>query len=516
MGELWMASIDSNKLYKWITGPEGWSTAVTNSSAGSGATIGGIHGDGDALFYIETGAQKVWKYDGSTFTAISTGTITAQSQHIAGLGPYVYVLDWKTGQVWEIAKDGGGTTSIDEPLITSDLTTVTGGVFVAPPTLIVPGDNRLYTLNITTGDTYVREITPTTAAGPGYGAQIAHLNGFEAQAGWWFNGTLFVAGSNWQWSKDEVVLYIRPGESFGSIGRVRQGQETGIFAAAENNGAMLLHGFVTQHGDAASDSYASSHWEQTLWLVDAVSGGFCAFCSSDTYGVLDSEVVLGPVEFLGDWFFSHDYTGGTSVYKTHSSEIAEEGFFTTPLHDFDLADEKVLSSVRVILEDDMPTDWEIKVYYGLDVPKPTTLALTMDDGDGTVAEAAITSAASPITFNHLSIRVEFIWEGTGQPTTKPVLLQLEVRAQLAIVPKRWRLLLDCMDDHSAGQNSYKGAKKLEKIKASIAKKTVSLIDGYTDRSPKESDTYDAIIDNYRIVLSRPGEGVVYVELVEVL
>lgn len=510
MGGLWLVSVNDNKVYEWDDSNSVWLAADTNSGQTGGAAESAVHGDGNALYYLDrTDPVNAWSFDGTTWTQIDDAAkLNEDTRGFCGLGAYVYAQDWITGQVWEIDKGGVSTTSIDEPGLVS---LYTGTGLRTPPNLLVAGDNKVYSMIVTSGATVVREITPTNAAGPGFGAQIATFPGFEVDAGWWSNGTLFLVGDSDQHSAQKAVMYIRPGESFGSLGRVRPRQTNLQASGAEDNGNMLLSGFITRRGLASTEATV---WKSALWLVDAVSGGMCAYCVTSTAAYDDFP--LGPVYYRGDWFWGSAAATNKKTWKTSDdTDTTEKAFATSPIHDFDLADEKVLSSIRVVTEGDVPANWDIRVYYGLDTNNPDTLATTMTSADGNDKSVAITTAATPVVFNHLSIRIEIENDGAGG-ATGPKILQVEARAQLAETPKRWRLLLDCRDQQSAGVSSYNGAKKLEKLRTAIAKKTVALIDGYYSHDPKTSTTHDVIIDSYRIVLTKPGEGYAYIELVEVL
>lgn len=501
MSGLWFVDFASDNVREWDDVTEDWGAAINNGVGQTAGANRGVCGDGNALYYIESGTANVWKYDGA-FSTISAGTITTSVvTQVAQLGPYVYV--WRTADAdcWEIAKSGASTTKIHDP----------GGPDSGKHLgqHIVPGDNRLYAMHVTSGETTIYEITPTTAAGEGFAAEIKRFTSFEGESLWWQNGTLFVIGASDNERDEKTVLYFIPGQSWGTIGRIRQGHALGQSSSSPNGGKLLEHGFLTKDSAATSDTET---WDSTLHIVDAVSGGHAIQTSDATASYTGTPV--GPVEYRGNYFWGFE----DQAYILWTGFGYEKyAFATSPLHDFDLADEKVLSSIRVVTEGDVPADWEVKVYYGLDTATPDTLAVTQDSTDGSAKSVALSSAATPITFDHLSVKVVCEYTGVANPvTTRPVVLQVEVRAQLAKKPKRWRYLLNMQDDQSALGETLSGATKIERLEASIAKSVVTLKDGYKNRAADVYTETDVVIDTYRFILDKPGEGRAYVELVEVL
>ena len=190
----------------------------------------------------------------------------------------------------------------------------------------------------------------------------------------------------------------------------------------------------------------------------------------------------------------------------------------SPVWDFGLVDEKILSSIRVNCEA-VPTNWSIVVDYQLDESGSWTNA-------GTVAATAkggtftVTTDSTTKTFRQLRLRVSFVWLGTPgtNPTTTPILFGVEARAQVSQKLKTWTLMLELQDDEAQAQGqSFTGATKIDNIQAIAVSggAAISFKNGMTNRDVNSYDEYDVIVDSAQISLSRPGEGYAIVRLVEV-
>ncbi len=491
-GSLYLLDFDTNDSYKWDDINKKWAAAVSLS----GVTNGSVYrsaGDFDRIYWQETGTQNIWSWDGSGSPAtISTATVDASNTFLAALGAYVYGFSPNQGKTWEIQKSGG-TTLIDDH---SDEQGAN------KKSQITELDGRIYTMTSQTDRTMVREITPSSAAGTGFGNEIARMPGFEAESIWAHSGLLYLSG---QADGHAVIMYLIPGGTYGTLGKVRAYDKVGETAGLQGGAKMLEHFFVSNELSASENTVG-------LWEVDAVSGGF-ALLGFDEDGDAASADVRSLVVFNDQIFFSRQKNASTRrVNRAYSSGYSQNSEAISPWHDFDLADEKILASL-VLSTEALPADWTVAVSYAIDGSASFTAGISYTTTNGKGTKVAISTDSSTKKFRTLSIKISFTYTGGGVPSSAPVLLGVDVLAMIAKPTKVWRILLDLSDDKSGGGHS--GARKITNIQAAAATESViDFKDGYTKRDPGSFESNDVVIDSYSIVLSHPGEGVGAVVLKE--
>ena len=498
IGGLYLLDFDSNDSYLWDSGNDRWGAAVALTGVSGGAQYIDC-GDENNIYWLEGGSQNVWKWDGSGSPAtISTATVDSNDVWLEELGPYVYAFSPLEGRVWEIAKDGGGTTLIDD--FSDDPGT-------KQKTQLAAMNGKIYVLVGRETETSVREIVPTTAAGTGFGAEIARLPGFQGVSIWSHSGTIFLAGAMGT-SEDDVIMYLQPDGTYGTLGALRPGVDVGGLSGIQEGGQMLEHFVgINQLSDSVSDN--------AILEIDAVSGGMAILAINEDGDAADQSVRALAVHD-GQIFFSTIESASTRrVMRAYPGAYTKASYAISPWHDFDLAEEKILSSLVLSMEA-LPADWRVRVDYAIN-GSTTWTNLIDNNTENSVGQTTVASTDSAtVNFRTLAIRIRMDYTGGGIPTTCPVILGIDARAVVAQPVPVWRLLLDLSDDKSGGQG-HSGAQKISNIKtAANLKKVISFKDGYSDRTPGASTEYDVVIDQYNIGLSHPGEGVATVVLKEIV
>lgn len=307
---------------------------------------------------------------------------------------------------------------------------------------------------------------------------------------------------------DDAIMYVVPGGSYGTLGAIRVDKAIGQVGGTQAGAQMLEHHFVTDHVDTAIGLTDSSIFE-----VDAITGGY-AEIARDTEGSAKALDLYSVATFNGQIFASTEESAATRrVIRAYPEGYAKYAEAVSPWHDFDLADEKILSSLVLSCEA-LPADWTVAVDYAIDGSTSWTggISYTTDNGKGT--KTAISTDAATVRFRTLSIKIAFAWTGSGIPASGPVVLGVDVLAMVAKPTNVWRLILDLSDSHS-GKEGASGATKLANIKAAAATEgVVDFKDGYEDRKPNAFTSHDVVVDSHLISLSKPGEGVAMVVLKE--
>ncbi|MCI0526003.1 MAG: hypothetical protein L0Y56_00925, partial [Nitrospira sp.] len=200
--------------------------------------------------------------------------------------------------------------------------------------------------------------------------------------------------------------------------------------------------------------------------------------------------------------------------KAGPDKYTKSSFAISPWHDFDLADEKLFTSLTLSCEA-LPADWTVYVDYAKNGSTSWTNVITYTTDGGTGTRTNVSTDSSTIEFQTLSIRIRMVYDGAGIPTTYPVVLGIDVRAMVVQHVKTWTLLMSLSDDKS-GNQGHSGARKTTNIKTAGALGMVlDFKDGYVSHVPGVYTQHDVVIDSYSIVGSTPGEGVVQVVLKEI-
>ncbi|NIT78397.1 MAG: hypothetical protein GWN58_51200, partial [Anaerolineae bacterium] len=204
------------------------------------------------------------------------------------------------------------------------------------------------------------------------------------------------------------------------------------------------------------------------------------------------------------------------IGRADHSRYPHDSQAISPEHDFDLVSNKFLSSMVLACEP-LPADWTVYVDYQLDGDGTWTNAITYTTDNGTGTSVAITTDSSTVEFRRLQMRIRFDYTGAGIASSCPVVNGVEARAVVAEKVQVFQLLLDLSSDQSAGSQSKDGASKVDSFLTTAVKATsVDYRDGYTSPRAGEWDSYDVFVDDYAVILDRPGEGFAAVTLREVI
>lgn len=465
----------------------------------------------DNKFYLgEDGLTKIWTLTdaGGAASALVTATITAFDiyQDLALVGDYLYQIDWAGFEVFEIVKSTGAVTSID----TAE--SAKGIYGTNKQRLVAAGPNRLYVaLPLLSGDSVIREIIPTSAAGPGFGTEIARFPSTWINSLWYHQGTLFIGTVEHVSDLNErALLYHTPGGTYGALGRPRipiEEDVDGVIQGSSEGNRLDETAFVLAARKGSSET-------TRIYALDTVSGGYAQIA-----GVTDPNGAEAgsPFRLRKSLFFTRDADAATGgVWRVHDAKYASAGHAITPWHDMGLSDEKILSSVILSCEA-LPADWTVTISYAVNGSSSFTSAGAYSTATGTGTRYQVSTDSTTKKFRTLRIKVEFTYTGGGTPTTRPVVHGVEVRAQVAKPVPVWNLLLDLSDDESGGSQSLSGDAKFTNLKtASDAEKVVDFKDGYPYSDHKTYVAYDVIVDAYHMVLDRPGEGIAAVSLRQVV
>jgi hypothetical protein len=452
------------------------------------------------VYWHELTTNNVWKWDmnvfGLTPTQIDSGAMPATSDPaLAELGAYVYVYIPVEGKIWELPKTGTPGDVLIDDFSVDKSSGVTGDYALAVM------NNKIYALTNQITYSTVREITPTSAAGPGHGAEIARLHGVLSYAMWAHGGVLYVLGRTGD--TDEIaVFYLEPGGSYGSLGAVRTVGATAFGTGGTYNSDMLQHFFILNSGGF-----------HKVFQVDAVTGNVAVIASVSSPGPLGGMVYRGSKG--GHWTTDNGGVSGRRLLYADSKKYTPSSYAISPWNDFALADEKILSSLVLSMEA-LPADWQVRVDYALDGTDTWTNAIDVTATNSKGTKVFVSSDASTVKFRQLSIRIRMDYTGLDDPpTTGPSILGVDALAMVAKPTKVWRLLLDLSDGKSR-DNPTSGARKAANLEAATeTEAVVSFQDFYGSSTPGVAVEHDVIIDSYTLVRSSPGEGVAAVTLKEV-
>lgn len=490
---------NDNDYYAWGGSSWGSATALTGVTGGCGRNI---VADNDAIYWVERGTNNVWKWPGTgSPTKISDTLIDVPSGAdplIAEAGDYVYVYEPGTATIWEIAKSGSSEESIDE-------WTATGIGYACALTSM---DGRVYAMVADENHTVVREITPSSAAGTGFGAEVMRVHGFEGRSMWAHTGQLFIVGTYDEDVTETAILYFGPADGkYGTLGKLRSGESLGV--PSQGTSRMLDMFFMAGDND-----------EQVLYQIDSVSGGVAGLSINN--GLTGDWRADSIVQFEGDIFIStFDSTwpgfGVSRTFRARKSIGDANAEVISAIHDFEYAGTKYLGSITVNVED-LDTDWNVYVQYKADGATSWSSALSLLATENLKTKTFVISTdSSTVEFNTLQIRTRLLYEGVSTPTGTGVITGIQVRAAVADKTKVFRLMVDLNDPYRGGSTAQSGYSKAQSFRTSAEKTTVlDLRDGYVSRDPGVYATHDVTVDGYRIILDRPGEGVGLITLREVV
>lgn len=509
---LYGASLDSASIFKWEEANEQWSVNIVNSEAGFAAgqyEQRGIAGDYDSLFLKENSVAAIWRYNGTSFVEFTTGVPGIVPVPMVNLANFFYVPYLGNGStvgLYEVSKS-------DTPPVTPELVLdLTDTGFQADHNFLAAGPNRVYLAQVSTDETVVWRIVPSTAASVGFGEEILRQNGLRVESIWNHMGVLFLAGrvGTVGASRKRVIMYLR-GSEVGVLANVRDGVDSTGFVTGTEGQEFEKAYFVAKYGPGDN-----TH-EWTLFVVNLISG---ALVGTTVINVGADTQPQTLVAHNGEVFFGNERSGTDArTYRvlndgTHVNTNNVTAQLDSSIHDFGLVDEKILLSFRLSTEP-LPANSSVQVLFQLDQDGTWRDAGTYSTNDGTGTTFAISTAAQVRTFRNLQIRLKLFNGGTVADT--PVVLSISARATVALGLNLWRLRLDLADDTGpAGGESYSGTEKITNLEnLNDGDTVVELLDGYKDRRPGQYTTHNVVLDDAQIDLAKPGEGSAFVILREV-
>ncbi len=509
LGTLYLYDHNDNDVYTWNDGTAAWDAgaAITGPTAGDGAI--NLCFDGTEIFFQtepSAGSATLWRTTPGTTTATSVDTALPVAYSICAQGDYIYIgpecfNNPKGGNIEEVPKTGGAGTVIASTSLLTERAHM------------IPMEGKVYAVVTDTFSTEIIEIVPTSAAGTGYGRQLALLDGFGHWGAWQHSGTLYMIGQFGD-SDDTAILYLQPDGTYGTLGKVRQHEApagvgpSGPGRSVNNAGYLIDHFFVTNKTTTDDDS-------PSLWQIDAVSGGFVNFSyPANSYELYPN--IFSMAMHNGDvwWELGNSTLAAGRAFRTHPDEYAGVTEAVTPWHDFGLADEKVLSSIVLSMEDLPNASWDVLVDYAINGEDTWTNVITYETLNGNGEKVFVSDDLSTVKFHTLSIRIRTNYGAGNNSPTQVKILGVDALAMVTKQQKVWNLLLDMSDDRSGGQGHSGNLKQDNLITAGDSENVVAFKDGYRDKTPGVFDEYDVVVDSYALMLSTPGEGVAQVVLRE--
>lgn len=469
-----------------------WGAAIDLGLSGTTVDNLSIAGFGAGVVMAVQGSDDVYKWSGSgSASQIDQGGMGTGAKSICVLEPYAYVYEQAANKVWEVSLDG---VTSEELILEVDTAPVPSG-----GTKMVAMNGRVYLVVDGYTGTSLWEITPSSAAGTGFGAPIGHLLGVRPLTIWTHMNLLFILG---RMEEDTALFYFDPNGTYGTLGKLPDHIGHGTAASSSQNGSFLSHFFAMPS--------LTSTVKQPLFQVDAVSGGF-AVLSYNEDGLSEStDMVTSVVVYKDDIFWSTP----DEVLRGQPGKYVKSSWAISPWNDYGLADDKILTSLVLSCEA-LPANWTVYVDYAKDGSSSWTNAITYTTTSGTGTRAVVSTDSSAVLFRTLSIRIRMVYGGSGVPTTAPVVLGVDANATVAKQVPTWNLILDLSTRR--GHPGDSGATKIANLKAAAALgKPVQFNDGYGSPEPGVFTAHDVIIDEMRMVLSQPGEGIASVVLREVV
>jgi len=495
-----------DRVYTYVISTDTWTQK--GDTAGFECEGSSAVADDDFIWWSDGTRLVKYTQAGDTVAYIAAAATASGTNQmpVALLNENVYWVNHYDGTVQEVDRTSDAEIEIDN------------WGEIATDSSVVAGNGRVYVgYNSTDNNAaIIREITPTTAAGPGYGAEVLRLIGFDIESLWFHGGTLYFSGSYSDGTAfaNNAVMYLLPDGTYGSLGK---SERQAPFRGDKLGGRLLSSFGITQSVDESLD--ASAGWPGLMEL-DSVTGGVACLTYSETGGGASASYARGQVvNFGGSLLLSHystDTTNGIlTPFVTSPTDYIEEALVISPWHDFNLASTKVLNSITLSTEA-LPADWTIDTYYAVDGSATWTAGTQMTTDGDTTNISIISSGGATKEFNTLAIKVVMKYTGGGVATTAPVLLGVDVRCSVAEKQPVWQLLVSLADDHSHRVGANDGAAKITALNAlSDAKSVVTFLDGYGNRKTGQYTTHQVIVDSVTSILTKPGEGFAQVTLREV-
>ena len=510
--------VTQDDVYEWDDAGEAWLAADNNTVGGATrpAAPSGAAGDADYLYYIEDTTDEVYRWDETTYILLNDQTSATGDSPMVAMGDYLYVLDMVNAKLFEISKYTANTATPEVELVDfstkGGLQNINNGV-----SLLVKGENRIYVLQVLSTETIIWEVTPTTAAGTGFGVPLTRVEGFKGEVLWFHLGKLFAIGTEDGPDLNvRSILYFQPGGNYGTLGTIRGGR--GVTAAAgpaqggQLNNMLQSFFFLLPSDD---DGALVSHKHTSLWTIEHVTGGFAETSFMANAGSFQQEeiVPVDSITYRGQAFVSLADTAANREVVRYDRGIytgmALGHVAVSPLYDGSIVEEKALMSVQLQCEP-LEGSSSIALFYELNNSGTWTTLGTYATSSGTGTSYAVSTDSTTVAFHTLRIKV--LLEADGSET--PTLLGINVRSKVLKGRKRWQVLLDTYDGHGQRQ-PQRGVTKMSNIETAWSSNSiVQFKNGAKNTLPDTYDDEDVEVESYRHIVQRPGEAITLVTLVE--
>lgn len=487
-------------------------------------------GDSFAVYGASTSGTdfSVFRHDGTTQTTVSTTfspldtTAANQAGVLEVVGNYLYLVEMdKTGggtQVWEISKNPASPPS--NPTLIYDLSDSANDYPVTRSSGFTPcvtaGPQALYFF-VTNGDaTHVHKVNPTNAFSTGYGQEVAVIPGLNAEAMWYHSGYLYLVGragsSDGDPDPKRMLMYIDLQGAYGLISSEINSSSGKTSAASESSGLTKARMLIPEEDQTDFLSIIELDTRvgaiQHLAEIDLTSSSD-ADADFTTPFSFNDRIVVGAANGAG---------GTDQTYMTDPTTPmhGENCYVDSPWVDMGSTKTKLLSSFAVeFAETWAGNPWTISLYYRTEVDGAWTLIDSTTSGASLLWTGQISDSATSVEYQKIQYRLQFF--AAGSTAVWPAVTSIQFQSQMTEKFDSWNLLLECTDEDAQAQSrNLRGRDQIDNVQALGSTRTpTAFLDGYTDRDPAQSDSYDVVVDEYTLILERPGEGVALVRLVEV-
>ncbi len=515
-GTVWAVADDTHIAYEWDAANTEFKVGVTPSSGAGGVRGDTICGDEDDLYFVDVN-NDVIKWDGSSWTKHNdqNGAVTGIMRDS---GKFLYFLNANQGKIFELSKATANTTTPEVELYAFQK-----GARADSGSNMVAGDNRIYFFINQGFTTVIHEVVPTTAAGTGYGRELARIEGILAEAIWYQGGVVYFVGTDSNVDAatpvgpDRFIMYLQPEGSYGTLGSLRGLVEApsdhGISPAAEaaNSLTSATSGRLTRTAllmPPTSEDQDEDDVAQGIFEIDGISGGYAAV------GRYPTSVVTRPTDERNLVFHDNRYfTFDDDLNKIHIWNVNaftnQVGEAVSPSHDMGLSSEKILERIEIVCEP-LPANCDIIVGFSLDGATWVDAVIVTTDNDvGGVLQ--ISTDSSTKKYRSLQVRVKL----TPASNVTPVLKALNVYSRVNRKVRVWQLLLDASDD--AAPAGFNGAKLISNLTGIADNTVIDFVDRYQTHNDNDGgNQFDVVLDSAQLLLSQAGEGLIAVTLTEVI
>ena len=501
---------DTYSVYSGNLANTTWTS--NDTSALTDDKIFGVRGDGDGKYaYIPVGnTDDVYRFsinDDSTAAAsetlfVNNDITSVHDRPLVKVGNKLFVIHLETDtlKVIEYSVSAGALGSQKTVFETHESTLDA----YSNQGIVARGDDELFIcVRTKQGESILYRVKPSNQLGTGYGVEVGRLSGFTVDCIWYAAGVLFMGGTSTTTGVGERVIYYAKGTELGSFGLLRQDEDfTDAKPILSTEAARMDRTFFL-----APTGSSSSTW--TLFTIDLLTGA--VFGGPEFTSVDEPNSVT---DFLGRIFVTQDKESSSAGSYRVASTYASSGELMSPVHDFQIADQKTLMSVRISTEP-LPANTSVEVYYQNDQDGTWTLAgSAFDTTGGTSKTYEISTNSSSVKFNNLQLKVKLI---TTNSSVTPVVRAVSARATPTEAVKEWDLILDVTDEDANAQGqSLTGATLIDNLQtAANQENVIQFLNGYENANAGSYDTYQTIIKQYGIQLTSPGQGNVVLRLREV-